>query len=210
MSLHRSCPYGSNDEEICSRSCHRQTATCDISDTAWIALEEQTATEFQRWLAVTNGITSLAQQVALAKQLYDEVHGPEEVDVSVEDIIARLRTVELAPVDDLVRWKGIQVEWFLDVFCNTAYVQRLLSFGCELWFVRKVCIIEMLRREQISAGAFIDHLYAFRSETSERRGGACPVRDTATLFLSYTGRCSFAHFVSMLGQLKGHFIWMDK
>lgn len=46
--------------------------------------------------------------------------------------------------ENLVHWKEISVCWMLDVFAKAKFIQRLKDFDCPLWFVRKVCIIELL------------------------------------------------------------------
>ena len=73
--------------------------------------------------------TTWPQQLALAKQLYDEANGshPGFVpdDASSEDVIKELQTAEY-DAEKIVSWKGISVDWLLDVFCQTPLIQLSL------------------------------------------------------------------------------------
>ena len=68
--------------------------------------------------------TSWPQQLALAKQLYDEAYqygshpGVLPDDTSPEDMIKEIQTAEY-DAEEIVTWKGISVDWLLDVFCQT-------------------------------------------------------------------------------------------
>ena len=111
---------------------------------------------FDEWkrnngVLTANGLyeTSWPQQLALAKQLYDEAYssrpGFVPDDTSPEDVIKEIQTAKY-DADKIVSWKGISADWLLDVFCQTPFVQRLIEFDCDCWFVRDVCFIEFLRR----------------------------------------------------------------
>lgn len=167
--------------------------------------------EFESWILAhsvrcDNGSfkTTLRQQVTLAKFLYDQVMGPQEVDVSPDEIISLYRNGEV-DLEKIVQWKGVSVDWLLNVFCKSQYIERLADFGCELWFVRKVGIPELLRRHGLSSGAMIDHTSVFNSQL--QLSGAA-VKD-ATTFLSYTGRYKLEYFIGMLSKFKGEFLWID-
>lgn len=182
--------------------------------------------EFQLWME-RNGVptkqpdgnifykTSLQQETELAILLYEEAEGIIEnndglpTDVRATAVIETFqRDTESIEVDSLVHWCGISVDWFVDSFCGGKFMQRLASFGCELWFVRKVAIIEMLRRWSVSSGAFIVHLGKFNEPKVGGRRQKQIVKE-ATTFLSYTGRHKLSSFLETLSQLRGEWIWMD-
>ena len=79
--------------------------------------------------------TSLVSQYALTKQLYEEAEGlPVGNDHTMtEDILRELQNASFND-KNLVRWKGICVKWFLEVFLKTRYMQRLakLVANCGL------------------------------------------------------------------------------
>lgn len=158
--------------------------------------------DFEAWLAHHNGVTTLPQQVALAMELYDSAYGPHHLQqpdrYSVSDIIRNMKNAETHP-DGLVSWTGVSVDWVLDHFFRTKYVQKLVEYRCELWFVRKVCIPEYIRREKnnrVWSGALVSHLED-------------DVKGKATTFLSYTGRYKLSCLVDMLTSLRGEYIWFD-
>ena len=171
--------------------------------------------------------TSWPQQLALAKNLFDEAYGshPGFVpdDASPEDVIRDIQTAEY-DADKIVSWKGIGADWLLDVFCQTPYIQRLIEFDCDCWFVRDVCFIEFLRRNG-KQGALVDHVTMFdddlcveslpkRQHTTSPanlsiRFSKSAVAEKADVFVSYTGRYKFRFFVESLGGLRGKPVWMD-
>lgn len=100
--------------------------------------------------------TTLEQLVAFAKQIQEEVNGSERTDCSVEAVVARVRQT---PLDqELAVWKGIRASWLRAVFFETPIARRWKELGCEMWFLRKVGIIEMLRHCSIEAGTWIEHV----------------------------------------------------
>lgn len=146
---------------------------------AWMQSGSQQTTE-------TTKKTLLEQQVCLAKQLHDLK--TQDDSKSVAEIILDLQSL---PFDgNLVSWKGIQVDWLLDSFFIDPFITRLTEYDCELWFVRKVCIVEILRRRGICQGCFLEY-----AETTEKVG---ITRDTPSVFVSYTGRTPLKSFVHIL------------
>lgn len=166
------------------------------------------STEFSLWMkaqgSVVDGRTTLFQQLELAVRLYDETQGDSTCSTHVWDIIATLKQQTQLDPNKLARWKGVQVDWILRTFIRSPYFLRLMEFGCELWFVRKVCMIEFLRRRGVWSGTFVDHI-------DEIGLGDCAgvVKERATVFLSYTGCYTLQHYADMLRSLRGEYIWMD-
>ena len=100
--------------------------------------------------------TTLLDQIKYAKDLYDVSQRQRgEGDINEETILSNLQS---SPLDrPLVSpLMGISVDWLLDVFRKLPFVTKLSDFGCQLWFVRKVCIIELLRRVGVSSGPFVE------------------------------------------------------
>lgn len=165
---------------------------------------------FAYWTRRCGGTTTLAEEVLLARKLYDhteeadlrkvvEEEKKEEEEGPVHEILEELANYELKGKESLMSWKGISVDWFFSEFCETRYAKTLKEFGCEMWFVRKVCIVEMLRREKTTSGPLIQ-------QVADRHR-----QHTATIFISYTGSYTFAHFMEMLSTLegKGEYMWLD-
>lgn len=219
---------GSNADEAAglfeSDSEFRQLFTEIYSERPSAQQPMSTKSDFEMWMENTgtrqpDGTfkTTLPQQVELAKTLYNQAEGQSD-ETPAADIIAKF---ENATYDTrtLVCWKGISVEWFLDVFCKSKFVLLLAKYGCELWFVRKVCIIEMLRRHGVQSGALIESVHVLqKTTTSDEKhvgGKKTKKRDelsltkTATTFLSYTGRYKLSFFIEILEKLKGEYLWMD-
>ena len=125
-------------------------------------------------------------------------------------------------------WKGISADWLIDVFCQTPFIQRLIEFHCDCWFVRDVCFIEFLRRNG-KQGALVDHVTMFDDlcvEPPLKKQRTAPpttlstrsaetddvnkekstlmtdlhqtVSEKAEVFVSYTGRYKFRFFVESL------------
>ena len=160
--------------------------------------------------------TTLLEQIKYAKDLYDVSQGTEdEEDIDEETILSNLRATSLDRplVSPLM---GISVDWLLDVFRKLPFVTKLAVIDSQLWFVRKVCIIEMLRRVGVSSGPFVDSAEFFAEAmvqkgiipTSESEYSR-PIVDKATLFLSYTGRYELFNVFELLEGLRGEYIWMD-
>lgn len=145
--------------------------------------------------------TTLEVEFRLARRLYDEAEGilvmeeqeKEEAAQGTRQSLQRLSFERF-----LSTLKGISVDWVLDVFAKTKFVRRLMEFDCPLWFVRKFCIIEFLRRRDLSFfGPFIDIV---EEEF---------VEDRPTVYLSYSGRDKLCNFIEVLSQLRGKYIWID-
>ena len=151
-------PAPSSSAAITIVSYTRITLSCERKEYCTLLADTMIAsTTFDEWKR-NNGVlhvsgfyeTSWPQQLALAKKLYDEAYGshPGFVpdDTSPEDVIKELQTAEYDP-EKIVRWKGISVDWLLDVFYQTPFIQRLIEFDCDCWFVRDVCFIEFLTEQ---------------------------------------------------------------
>lgn len=150
---------------------------------------------FQKWLRENGQLqpngdykTTLEAELLLARRLYDEAEGLQQERVlSIQETIQELQGGTFME-GDLVRWKGISVDWFLHVFSKTKFVQGLIEFDCQLWFVRKVCIIELLIcKGAYNSGALIDHVESLFLENIHSNL-THEVTKEPTAFLSYTGR----------------------
>ena len=80
--------------------------------------------------------------------------------------------------------------------------------------MRKVCIIELLRRVGVSSGPFVESAKQFdeammQNGSIQATEAGRPIVDKATLFLSYTGRYELFNFLELLEQMRGEYIWMD-
>lgn len=179
--------------------------------------EEEKQSDFELWLADKGRDTELLQeQIVLAKELYEEAKGWPDAEISEKDMIKlakkMIKTIQKAEirVGHLIRYEGISVDWLLSVLFEIPYMRQLKEFGCQLWFIRRVAIIELLRRQNILSGAFIDHVGEVYTTSEEVLLSLdLPIVANATVFLSYTGRISLNHLIEVLGQLRGEYIWMD-
>lgn len=190
----------------------------DVDDRAKDLLDEDSDScsslrPFQQWLAqnqsegsgstLSNNRTSLKQELALAKQLFDESkmgRQPDDDDLQFGEFMEVLTATPLT--HDIVSWKGISVDWILECFCQKPFVKQWKDFGCELWFVRKVCIIEMMRRQyklHHCYGSFVDSLEKISPGLVRK----------PTVFLSYTGRYNWGDFANVLESLRGEYVWID-
>ena len=168
-------------------------------DSHHMPLEVDKETEFESWLNKTSR-TTLEQQVAFAKSIHDQVH---EIDPTpVEKIVSDLRQ---SPLDgDLAIWKGIQVNWLRSVFFKEPLVEKWKEMGCQMWFIRKVGIIEMMRRCDIKSGTYIEHIPTMFA------ADPAIIVQPATTFLSYTGGYTMTAFASLLELLDGNeYVWID-
>ena len=178
---------------------------------------------FSEWLQYHNHKASLEHQVELASRLYDQAQGVTEQDgQTIPEIIQDLRNSPLPQTaTSLVSWNGIQASWFVEVFCQSPYMKLLQEFGCELWFVRKVCIIEIIRqwvKERkvdhaflVPPGPFVSQIGS-RNQEGESRLFSYPsvIVSPATRFISYTGGYTLRHLVQVLTTLPPEdYIWMD-
>ena len=79
--------------------------------------ETETKSDFELWLddhKQQNGKTSLKDDIELAMRLFNEAEGLTKDDgLSAEDIIVLLQNSDMSNPNNLVRWKGIQVEWLV-------------------------------------------------------------------------------------------------
>jgi tetratricopeptide (TPR) repeat protein len=180
---------------------------------------------FSQWMANTKPKATLLQEVTFAQQIYRKSTTAEccccPSDKTPDSIEADLRGKPLGDYNALSSSKGISADWLLDVFFQLPFCQELVSHGCELWFVRKVCINELLRRYDIHAGPLVDHVQAVQQLASQHHhlqkqvASFCDqhkwpiVQDQATVFVSYTGRFLLEQFVDLLKQLRGEYIWFD-
>uniref|UniRef100_A0A7S2YR52 Heterokaryon incompatibility domain-containing protein n=1 Tax=Entomoneis paludosa TaxID=265537 RepID=A0A7S2YR52_9STRA len=201
--------------------------------------------------------TTLMQQIDLAMRLANCALGPtvsmvekaatkndekktslwNDTDLEPTDYIEALQTPKPGlseqelEMKSLVTWKGIQVGWFLNVFCKSPLIQLHCQYGCQLWFFRKVCVIEMIRRAWLvtTAGAvtngeeskqqletltgpFVDHMDKVIQawELDSRGTDNAEIVADATTFLSYTGAYTLEHVIQVLEQLNPkEYLWMD-
>jgi hypothetical protein len=164
---------------------------------------------------------TLLEEVAFAQEIHVQAPGRSATfdTISPESIVTDLRhwpqDGQDRPLDSA---KGISVDWLLDVFFQLPFLQRLAAIGCQLWFVRKVCVNELLRRYDIHAGPLVDHVDTLHDATiqnldsqqrQQQQQQRPMVRHTATVFVSYTGRFLLSHLVELLEQLRGEYIWFD-
>lgn len=174
----------------------------------WNRKTEQS--DFQDWMysaSGSTGKTTLLQEIELAKRLYDEAEGPEDSPVTPEDILAQLHS---SPLDqELMEQKGVHTNCFYQTFCQTKYAKRLCDFGCELWFVRKVCMVEFLRRRGVSSGPMIRHMTDMFGSVVFDDSGVVPTVGNPTIFLSYTGSYTFTYFLDCLMLLPFEYVWID-
>jgi tetratricopeptide (TPR) repeat protein len=181
---------------------------------------------------------TLCQEVELARRLYALSTTPPSGNddlTPASSILSDLRTQPLGAAQTLCSSKGISADWLLDVFFRLPFCQTLIQYGCELWFVRKVCINELLRRHNIHAGPLVDHVHVIQQQWavasvadsqqqccqqhSKKRKNESPpqyvnhhqpiVQDRATVFVSYTGRFLLQQFVELLQPLRGQYVWWD-
>lgn len=170
---------------------------------------------FQRWLQNHRPKkATLLERITYAQELFLEAEDPDRTTyVDPRAIQRQLRTTPLR--DKLDTSKGISVNWFLDVFCQTPFIRLLMETGCELWFLRNVGVNEMLRRLNILSGPFADHVETYHaslpSTTYREQQQQQPLtNDTATVFVSYTGRYLLRNYVELMKEfLRGEYMWMD-
>jgi hypothetical protein len=156
--------------------------------------------------------TPLVQAVSLAQQIYitsKMSRNTRDYDKSPSAILADLRNKPLGK-NSLSSPKGISADWLLDVFFRLPFFEALVKYGCELWFVRKVCINELLRRYDIHNGPLVDHVdviqqaaashyhYTTKSNSWMDNQTKPIVQEKATVFVSFTGRFLLAHLVRCL------------
>lgn len=129
-----------------------------------------------------------------------------------DNVVAAADNDTPSPLDtrNLVSWNGIHVDWFQRCFMQLPEVQRLVEFGCRMWFIRNICIAMMLRAKDIHSGSIVQHLAKFippnREDDTEK-----PECNKATAFVSYTGAYTLKHFAELVGQpsLTGCYAWID-
>lgn len=110
--------------------------------------DHRNAPSFDVWKKTVNGgsKTTLEQEFQLAFDLYQRAYPQHEETISVKQVIDLVKETKVQDMDGLVSWTGIQVGWFLEVLCESPFFKTLMEYGCESWFIRKVCVIEMIRR----------------------------------------------------------------
>ena len=89
----------------------------------------------------------------------------------------------------------------------------MIQFGCEAWFIRKIMVVELIRRShnpnQVLSGTFVDHMDTVL-QTFDLPGKPSSIVNKPTVFLSYTGAYSWSQVVHALKQLDPQaFVWMD-
>ena len=193
----------------------RALTPIDLASGKFVVQYFQDPTPFQLWLRTENNgeETTLEQQIMLAARLYDEANGIDSIAhgtaaVNPQLVIQFLSEMPLQ-IERLVSWKGINVGWFVNHFCQSPYMKKLKEFGCELWFVRKVCVIEMMRRStgQLAAGPFILHVAEVFKNMRRRHQH---LAKEATTFFSYTGAYTLDFFIQGLQQLDPKdYMWID-
>lgn len=153
--------------------------------------------------------TTLEHDVAFAQNIYRQVHTDAE-NHKTSAIVLALQETPLR--DNLATQQGIHVDWLLDVFFRLPFLQELMARGCQLWFLRKVGINELLRRRDIHSGPLVEHVDAI-NEFALSLGLELPesseTSPTATIFLAYTGRIRIDQFVDQLKYLRGEHVWLD-
>ena len=115
-------------------------------------------------------------------------------------------------LQDLVSWKGIHVTWFQRCFMETPEVQRLVKFGCRMWFVRNVCTTLLLRAKGVHSDSMVQHLQKFAATNNDESSSMeKPSKNNATAFVSYTGAYTLEHFAELINHpsLSGHYAWID-
>jgi hypothetical protein len=172
-------------------------------------------TPFQQWLQQHHPHQpTLLERITYAQELYLQAYDDDPRCYSrndPQDILLKLQETPLREGQRLASDKGIWVDWFLDVFCQTPYIQTLMENGCELWFLRNVGVNKMLRRLGIKSGPFADHMHTF---TAAHGPGYVYAKQALTklqaaVFVSYTGRYLLRNFVEVLEELRGEYMWMD-
>lgn len=184
-------------------------------------------TDFFQTFLDLGKVETLEQQLDLASKLYDQAYpeGDHDNELCASAVKARLQTAPSPTRDDdgaLISWEGVSADWILDVFFQTPYMKKLADFGCPLWFVRKVCIIEYLRRTgQVWSGPMVSHVHShdifppMSSSTKKSRikqlfsRKSPPITSKATTFVSYTGRYKFSFLVELMQSLRGEYVWLD-
>jgi hypothetical protein len=170
---------------------------------------------FQQWLQQHHPHQpTLLELITYAQKLYLQAYDNDPRCYSrddPQDILLKLQETPLCDGQRLASDKGIWVDWFLDVFCQTPFMQTLMKNGCELWFLRNVGVNEMLRRLGIESSPFADHVHTFAAAHGP---GDVYAKQTltklqATVFVSYTGRYLLRNFVEVLDELRGEYMWMD-
>lgn len=81
-----------------------------------------------------------------------------------------------------------------------------------MWFVRKNCITEILRRKGVTKGSIVENMALFRSEDIESVIDSVEAQvSEAHHFISYTRSIEFDTLEDYLSQpiFEGKFIWMD-
>lgn len=152
---------------------------------------------------------SLARQFNLAGRICDQAENASAVGPDMKatrETVRALKQQECVSAEEVVRWKGVSVDWLLDCFFKLPALRRLEQLDPGLWFVREVFVLELLRRKGIQSGALIDHVDVFAGQSDVEQ---LVVRDEATTFLSYTGRYCLSNFLELLEKLRGEYIWMD-
>ena len=184
--------------------------------------ETTNQSKFGEWLKKVGPKSTLEQQMSFALELYDEscLQEPSHTTGNTRttsEIIQMLTQTDLLTAEassSLMSAAGISVDWILDVVCRIPFISTLLKADCNLFFVREVCVIQLLQaRLDIWSGPLVNHVKVLHESLDDAtkasfRGGAI-IQELPTLFLSYTGRYSFSQFIQVLEKVRGEYIWMD-
>jgi len=159
--------------------------------------------------------TTLKQQFELAFELYKKAYPDTTHHQSVEDVIEMIENTLIGNLDSLVSWTGIQVDWFLNVFCQSPFMKVLIEYGCKVWFIRKICVIEMVRRtadrnsQGQPNGTFVENIQSVVKGWNMVDGDQGKTSKPTT-FISYTGAYTMEHVVRTLAMLDPEeYVWMD-
>ena len=194
---------------------------------------EEEYVNFADWMKRANNgnKTTLRQQLELARHLYIQAYPSSTAaeGTGILNVQTMIQMLDNTPIlfqdgssdsSSLVSWMGIRADWFLNVFCVSPYLRCLREFGCQAWFIRKVCVIEMIQQTMAIhhhnstmkplSGTFVDHFLEGVIHGWQLDRGSYDIIKSPTTFISYTGAYTMDHFVDVLRQLDpNEYIWLD-
>lgn len=167
-------------------------------------------TPFHSWMEKWNRKPPVNEQIKLAKLFCDEANECKtDTSQSTAPINSEGDKQSFAPVS----WQGISVEWFQDKFMKSIEMQKILAYGCEMWFVRNRCIPEILKRRGCVKGCVLDHIEKFEISSSSSQSISTPKIEVgaASCFISYTGEQTVEVFNELLSKecLRRKYLWID-
>lgn len=156
---------------------------------------------FEAWMAgfVPDGPTGDDLDELARGLLYSESSSNQ-----VADIFDILNLASFTPSSDCdpVSWKGVSVEWFLEVFMESREAKIFVEHECPMWFVRNHCIPQMmLKLTSGTSCCLVECVEAHESNST--------LVKSATVFISYTGSYKLHHFAELCKELEGHYMWSD-